>query len=165
MDDERHVPDRDAHPSAGEANPIERRLVMRLLRFWRDRAEPHEMPARGDIDLGNLPDFAPHCWIGRIGTDEKNIILETIGESFAIDQGPSLIGKSLAAAPAGTLIAHAGAYAANVVVYRVPMSFWGKFQHFDGRTLLYRSIILPLRTENGDMGYLLGAANYRALQE
>ncbi len=165
MDDTGAAPERNENGASGPANPIERRLVMRLLHYWRDKAEPNDMPARADIDIASMPEFAPYCWLARVGADEKDIAFETAGESFAIDNAHLLAGMKLAAAPAGTLIAHATAYAAKVVVSRVPMSFGGEFRHLDGRTLLYRSIILPLRGEGTDIGYLLGAANYRAAQE
>lgn len=151
--------------AGGTGSPIERRLVMRLLRYWRDKAEPHDMPARADIEIAAEPEFAPYCWVARLGADEKDLAFETIGEAFAIDQAQTLVGKKVAMASAGTLLAHATAYAANVVVCGVPMSFGGKFRHLDGRTLLFRSIILPLRGSDATIGYLLGGANYRAIHE
>ena len=45
------------------------------------------------------------------------------------------------------------------------MSFGGELKHRHGPTLLFRSIILPLRSRDSgnDVGHLLGAANYRVL--
>lgn len=165
MDDPGSLPAHGEPGAGGTDSPIERRLVMRLLRYWRDKAEPHDMPARADIEIATEPEFAPYCWVGRVGADENDLVFETIGDAFAIDQAHNLIGKKAAMAPSGTLIAHAIAYAANVVVCGVPMSFGGKFRHLDGRTLLFRSIILPLRASDAAVGHLLGAANYRAIHE
>jgi hypothetical protein len=152
-------------PPAGEGSdsPIERRLVMRLLRIWRDKADPEDMPSRERLTVDDLADSRSFCWTATIdsGTDAK---FDWIGDGFAIDKPQALIGQKLASAPDGTLIARACAYAHNVITWRVPMSFGGELKHRDGPTLLFRSIILPLRnTGAADVTHLLGAANFRTL--
>ena len=151
-------------PPVGESadSPIERRLVMRLLRIWRDKADPEDMPSRERLTVEDIADSKPFCWTAAIdGTDAR---FDWIGDAYAIDKPQSLIGQKLSSAPDGTLIARASAYAHNVTTWRVPMSFGGELKHREGQVLLFRSIILPLRdAASSDVTHLLGAANFRTL--
>jgi hypothetical protein len=152
-------------PPAGEGSdsPIERRLVMRLLRIWRDKAEPEDMPSRERLSVDDIADSKPFCWTAAIDAS-GDARFDWIGDGYAIDNLKGLIGKKLAESPEGTLIARASAYAPNVITWRVPMSFGGELKHHGGETLLFRSIILPLRSGTStDVTHLLGAANYRTL--
>jgi hypothetical protein len=152
-------------PPSGENSdsPIERRLVMRLLRIWRDKADPEDMPSRDRLTVDDISESKPFCWTASIesGTDAR---FDWIGDAYALDKPQGLIGQKLASAPEATLIARASAYAHNVITWRVPMSFGGELKHRDGQTLLFRSIILPLRDAGStDVTHLLGAANFRIL--
>jgi hypothetical protein len=165
MDDIDPTPQSDAPRLEGETSPIERRLVMRLLRIWRDKADPDDMPSRERLTAEDVADSKPFCWTATVGPDGREARLDWLGDAYVIDKAASLIGQPLTAAPEGTLIARASAYAGNVITWRVPMSFGGELKHRDGQTLLFRSIILPLRGRDSgnDVGHLLGAANYRVL--
>jgi hypothetical protein len=152
-------------PPVGESadSPIERRLVMRLLRIWRDKADPEDMPSRERLTVEDIAESKPFCWTATVesGTDAR---FDWIGDAYAIDKPQPLIGQKLSGAPDGTLIARASAYAHNVITWRVPMSFGGELKHRDGQMLLFRSIILPLRNSgSADVTHLLGAANFRLL--
>ena len=167
MDDIDPTPQGEHSPAPeGEGSPIERRLVMRLLRIWRDKADPDDMPPRERLtveDVGRTRSRS--AGRPRSVPDGREARLDWLGDSYAIDKAASLIGQPLTTAPEGTLIARASAYAGNVVTWRVPMSFGGELKHRHGQTLLFRSIILPLRGRDSgnDVGHLLGAANYRVL--
>ena len=152
-------------PPGGEASdsPIERRLVMRLLRVWRDKADPEDMPSRDRLTADDLGDSKPFCWTATVGA-QGEAKFDWIGDAYALDKAQTLIGQKLSGAPEGTLIARASAYAGNVITWRVPMSFGGEIKHRGGPTLLFRSIILPLRNAgSAEVTHLLGAANYRTL--
>lgn len=163
MDDMDNAP--QSAPPVGESSdsPIERRLVMRLLRIWRDKADPEDMPSRERLTVDDIADSKPFCWTATVesGTDAR---FDWLGDAYTIDKPQGLIGQKLSSAPDGTLIARASAYAHNVITWRVPMSFGGELKHREGQVLLFRSIILPLRDASStDVTHLLGAANFRTL--
>jgi hypothetical protein len=165
MDDFEISPQSDVPKSDDISSPIERRLVMRLLRIWRDKADPDDMPPRERLSVDDVGDSKRFCWTATVGPDGKDARFDWIGDAYSIDKPESLIGQPLTASAEGTLIARTTAYAGNVITWRVPMSFGGELKHRNGQTLLFRSIILPLRGRNSgnDVGHLLGAANYREL--
>jgi hypothetical protein len=163
MEDMDNAPQSAPPVGEGSDSPIERRLVMRLLRIWRDKADPEDMPSRERLTVEDIADSKPFCWTAAVesGTDAR---FDWIGDAYAIDKPQPLIGQKLTGAPEGTLIARASAYAHNVITWRVPMSFGGELKHRDGQVLLFRSIILPLRNaDSSDVTHLLGAANFRTL--
>lgn len=163
MDDMGNTPQSAPPVGEGSDSPIERRLVMRLLRIWRDKADPEEMPSRERLTVDDVSESKPFCWTATVEAPADGRF-DWIGEAYAVDKPEPLIGKKLSAAPEGTLIARASAYAHNVITWRVPMSFGGELKHRDGSILLFRSIILPLRESgSAEVTHLLGAANYRVL--
>jgi hypothetical protein len=163
MDDMDHAPQSAPPIGEGSDSPIERRLVMRLLRIWRDKADPEDMPSHQQLTVNDVADSQPFCWTAAVDSPTE-ARFGWIGDAYAIDKPGSLIGQKLSSAPEGTLIARASAYAHNVITWRVPMSFGGEIKHRDGSILLFRSIILPLRNaDSAEVTHLLGAANYRTL--
>jgi len=141
-------------------HPAERRMVLRLLRHWRDISNGREMPAVGALKGDAIPDMWPCCYVLDLGGG-KAPCLENVGTSFAEEQTTALNGHPVSEIPADTLLAHATHYWRKVVEKRVPISIGGEFHHRDGRVILYRSIILPLSTDERQIDHLLGAANYR----
>jgi hypothetical protein len=163
MDDMDNAPQSAPPISEGSDSPIERRLVMRLLRIWRDKADPEDMPSRERLTVDDVAESKPFCWTATV-VSATEARFDWIGDGYSIDKPQALIGQKLSTAAEGTLIARAAAYAHNVITWRVPMSFGGELKHRDGSTLLFRSIILPLRDAgSADVTHLLGAANYRTL--
>ena len=61
--------------------------------------------------------------------------------------------------PEGTLVKEALGYYARVVAKKVPITLGGDFVKGKDQTILYRSIIAPLDDGEGNVGFLLGAAN------
>ncbi len=61
--------------------------------------------------------------------------------------------------PEGTLLEQAVGIYDEVLARKVPITRGGEFEHVQGGTVLYRSIILPLSEGQGTIDFFLGAAN------
>ena len=70
-----------------------------------------------------------------------------------------MVGQPLAEAPENTLLGQAVKYFSRVQVKQIPITLGGEFEHANGDTILYRSIIMPARDSDGEDRYLIGAAN------
>lgn len=144
--------------------PVERRLVMRLLRHWRDKAGDRRFPLCTDIDFSAIPDIEPWAWRAVVRPDDTiALILEVVGTRLTEDCGTALVGLTLTEIPVGTLMAAATKYHGDVLAREIPISIGGELKHRDGRHLLYRSIILPLSDNGTTVSHLHGAANCRAV--
>ena len=143
-------------------HPAERRLVLRLLHYWRELAGDRGMPSQADLTPEGLKDMAPSCFVLHLGAAGEPVY-HTIGSSYAEELGIDLIGKPVGSTPVDTLLRQATRYWDMVADKKVPISLGGEFRHRRGELLLYRSIILPLSSDGARIDHMLGAANFRVV--
>lgn len=161
MDFHDHGNDAASERRVDTSSPVERRLVMRLLRHWQALADGRAMPARTAIVPRQIPEMWPFCWIATLR--DSGPVFTAIGDAYRDEDGESLVGQPLSAASPYTLIGKSTEYHAEVLAQRVPISIGGELPHQDGRLLLYRSVVLPLGRDGKTIDHLLGAANCRAI--
>lgn len=142
---------------------IERRLVLRLLAYWRSLCGDRRMPSCSDIDPAAIPEIWPYAFI--LSTDEKKdeFVFQALGDQIDTISSRSLTGSLLTDAPFDSLPGIALAYAGEVLEKAVPISRGGEFLTLNGAKVLYRSILLPLGTDDTMIDGLLGAANWREI--
>lgn len=141
----------------------ERRLVLRLLNYWRDRGKDESFPALGDLDPAAMGDMWPFCFVIRVDADGAASALTYVGPHLVADCGGPLTDPSLETLPDATLIKNATAFVGQTLRRRVPITKGGEFIDLRGRTIQFRSIILPLADDGRTIDHLLGAANCREL--
>jgi hypothetical protein len=143
-------------------HPSERRLVLRLLKYWRQIAGDRGMPSQPDLSPEAMTDMWPQCYVLKLNTGSEPTYRD-IGSAFAEELGIDLLGKPVASTPVDTLLRQATRYWDMVADKGVPISLGGEFRHRRGELLLYRSIILPLSTDGKRIDHMLGAANCRVV--
>jgi hypothetical protein len=144
-----------------QCSPLERRLVLRLLQYWRSRGDIDHFPSVTAIDGKAIPDMWPHCSVLDVAGKETDPEISYVGTALGESAGADLSGQRLSKAPADTLIAEGLSYYGQVLIKKVPITFGGEFVDRRGIKILYRSIILPLSENGSDIDRLLGAANCR----
>ena len=144
-----------------QSHPMERRLVVRLLQYWRELGEPDKIPSESDIDPGAIPDMWPNCVILDVAGKETDPEFTYIGSELAARARADLSGRRLSGAPADTLVSKGLSYFGQVLAKKVPITFGGEFTDSRGMKILYRSIILPLSKDGNGIDKLLAAANCR----
>ena len=146
---------------AEQSHPMERRLVVRLLQYWRGLSDEDKIPAESDIDPKAIPDMWPSCVLLDVAGKEADPEFTYIGSELASRAGANLSGRPLSSAPTKTLVSEGLSYYGQVLAKKVPITFGGEFTDSRGVKTLYRSIILPLSGDGIDIDRLLGAANCR----
>jgi hypothetical protein len=136
-----------------------RRMVHRLLAHWRDAQGEDGFPSLDAILERDLGGILPSIFVLRVSADAGEAAFERVGESFAGEVSSDLTGKPVSAVPKGTLLEQAVGIYDEVLARKVPITRGGEFTHFQGGTVLYRSIILPLSEGEDTIDFLLGAAN------
>ena len=144
-----------------QSHPMERRLVVRLLQYWRGLNDQDKIPSESDIDPRAIPDMWPNCVVLDVAGKETDPEITYIGSELAGRAGADLSGRTLSSAPAKTLVSEAMSYYGQVLAKKVPITFGGEFTDSRGVKILYRSIILPLSVDGNGVNRLLGAANCR----
>ena len=144
-------------------NPRERRLVLRLLAFWREIAGERSMPAPADVDGSRIPEMWGHCFLVDVRPADEPVF-DYVGEHHLNGFVRDPKGRPLSAAGADTLLRQAVSYHRQVLARGIPITLGGQFVTTGGRTVIYRSILLPLG-EDGRIVGLLGGANCRELTD
>lgn len=143
-------------------NPRERRLVLRLLSYWREIAGERDMPRPSSVDGSKIVDMWGHCFTLELrGPTEP--VFGYIGEHHIAKLPGNLVGQGVSSAGSDTLLGQAASYHRQVLARGIPITLGGQFVNPEGRTVLYRSILLPLGEDGGRITALLGGANCREL--
>lgn len=140
---------------------LERRLVLRLLDYWRGLCGGQTCPSFARVDPAAIPDMWPSCFVLETVGHEADPIFRYVGRDFAAHSDVPLLGLRVSEVPAGTLAAHAVSYAQAVIAKGVPVSRGGEFVRGGNIRVLYRSIILPMSDDGRTVSGLFGAANCR----
>lgn len=142
-------------------HPSERRLVLRLLDYWRRVCDDRTWPAPEDFYPAAIPDLWDYCFLVDLSPTASGgaPIFSYVGDYHRKMYGVDLIGVPLPKADPDTLVSRAAAYVNDVVARGVPVTFGGQFVDSRGYGVLYRSIMLPLSLDNQTISVVLGAAN------
>lgn len=149
-----------------EPNPVqERRLILRVLDYWRSVTPAGVLPAERDIDPAAIPDLWPWCAVLQVDGRDDDPEFSYVGNRLTEWCGADLTGRPLSAAPRDTLVAEAFSMFGRALERGTPVSIGGQFADFRGVTILYRSIVLPLANDGATIVALLGATNGRQVSK
>jgi len=144
-----------------QGHPSERRLVLRLLDYWRNVTDQRRWPSPGDFYPAVIPDLWQFCFLvdltGAAGGEGRTF--SYIGDFHREMYDMDLTGVPLAKADPNILLSRAASYIDDVVARAVPVTYGGQFTDRRGYDVLYRSILLPLSNDNETISAVLGAAN------
>jgi hypothetical protein len=144
------------------AQGMERRMVVKLLRYWRELAgASRSYPSRSELDPRAMGDTWPSCFVLDHSEDRDDPAVEYVGEALGALCGAPDEGTPASAIAAQSLLAHAASRAGTAVSLKVPIVFGGEFRSHGGESLLYRGILAPLGVEPNGVTHLLGAASAR----
>ena len=140
-----------------QGHPSERRLVLRLLDYWRTVTDQRRWPSPGDFYPAVIPDLWRYCFLIDLSGEGRSF--SYIGDFHREMYGLDLTGTPLAKADPDILLSRAASYIDDVVARAVPVTYGGQFTDRRGYDVLYRSILLPLSNDNQTISAILGAAN------
>lgn len=148
-----------------EQQAMERRLVVRLMHYWRSLGDIDGFPRRSDIDPEAIADMWPHCALLDVSGKETDPEFVYVGSALTARAGAELTGRLLSSAAPDSLVSKGFSYFGQVLDRKVPISFGGEFADGRGVKILYRSIILPLSQDGSDITGLLAAVNCREVTQ
>jgi hypothetical protein len=136
----------------------ERRLVLRVLRRWEELRGVRSFPVREEIDPDAMGEDWPCCLLLDLDGEGGPQFLHVGDALEATGWNPPV--RKLSECPDGTLLKMATAFFPRIIDKRIPISIGASGQH-NGRTILFRAILLPLSHDSVRIDALLGAANFR----
>lgn len=145
--------------AAISATGYERRLTFRLLSYWNRIRGDQDFPRFADVQADALGEVWHYCFIIGMATgDAPNFqhFGKELRALFHQDYAGQALGQALQHSPLGQTI---GFYE-KVCQRRAPVSQASSFV-LEGCEARYRSLIVPLSTDQQEIDYLIGTANYR----
>lgn len=141
----------------------ERRLNMRLMSYWLDLRSngPEALAERFDPDA--VAELWPHCFTVIPADTPDDMKFDHIGATIAAGSGLTAQAMATSEVPSETLLGHALRLTAEVIKVNYPIVDSGEFTDPQGRRCLYRSILLPLHNDRGEISLLVGGARSRVL--
>jgi hypothetical protein len=143
-----------------ELSPMAHRLVRRILYHWTEVAAGRGFPSVVDIDPWMIGDDWKNCLLIELHTPLTRSRLLNVGNNLLSDPDRPTQPNTIGECPEDTL--------AGMLVARVPDVLLARDYVLDeggarlqDRMILYRSILLPLSVNSGDIDHVLAAANYR----
>jgi hypothetical protein len=140
---------------------MERRLVLRLLSYWRSRCRDASLPSFADIDPVEMHDMWASCFVLDVLGHEDDPVFRAIGDDFADKGGAGLVNRRVSETEPDSLPRAAVSYIDEVIAKGVPISRGGEYDMSDGTKVLFRSIVLPMSDDGETISGLLCAANCR----
>ena len=142
----------------------ERRLNMRLMSYWLELRGKGSEALAERFDPKALQELWPHCFTIIDPDRPERAKLDRIGEAIAMESGLAPRAMAASKVPTDTLLGHALRLADEVMRIKYPIVDSGEFTDFHGRKCLYRSILLPLSNDRGEISLVVGGARSKALE-
>ena len=141
----------------------ERRLVSRILRYWRELGLRGTFPSKRQIDPWLVAgDWASCALISIPGEPEKPTFI-TAGKDLLAAPDAGLDGQPIDACASDTVLGVALAKLATVISKRAPLTIGGASTHL-GKSVLYRGVLLPFAEDGTRIDTVLIAANFRRIK-
>ena len=138
---------------------MERRLVARLLNYWRTLGGGlGHAAAYGDIDHTKIGQEWDWCFVLDCREDAGDPTLVFVGDGLIADFDDDPTEHRVSEIDSSKLLGKALSRHGTAVRRKLPVVLSGAYGIAHDRTVFYRGIILPLNGDGGDFGYLLGAA-------
>ena len=138
----------------------ERRLTYRLLNYWDSLCDGRPFPALSDMDGSTIPDIWPWCFVVDTRRNYSTPYFQYLGKDLAKYSGIYLSGKDDWRM---TLLDKAASHLDQTLTAREPIIIEDELVRYDGKQLLFRSIMLPLSDDGEKIDHVLGAANGRLI--
>lgn len=139
----------------------ERRMVLRLLEFWRSAKGEASFPAAAQLDESAMPDLYPFCLVLDLRASATDPVVVAAGRTISSYADGALKGLPISCLEPNTLPYQAVTYLGDVLRKGAPISRGGSFTDKRGVIILYRSIAVPLAEDGETVTGLIAAANCR----
>jgi hypothetical protein len=140
----------------------ERRLSLRLMRYWSEKSGLRPMAVENDIDPEELGEDWGYCFLlqARDVANIQDYNFTYLGENIMkayFDTSLDAHNQFMVGPNAFRLSAHF----TKVLETKAPVLDEGEFATVQGRRVLYRQVLLPLGQTDGVVEAIFGGMNYK----
>lgn len=143
----------------------ERRMQLRAYGSWAALLDDAPFPDIRDLGAVADDDFGPCSVLLDFSHGPEDPRLAHFGERLAaecmITGGPQL--ARLFDVPERTLPSHITDICQQILTNKAPVGFEAEFETADGRTMVYRGVLLPFSSDGRTIDYIYGVLNWKEL--
>jgi hypothetical protein len=143
----------------------ERRMVHRMLYHWREARGERRFPALIDMYEQPLGEMRASTFELRVGTPAGEPIFGLIGADLLGQPDVPRPGSRLSEIPPSCLVDAALRQYQVVIEKQAPVILGDSFVDRDGRSILFRSVVLPISEDGAIIETLLAAVNCRPIAD
>jgi len=140
-----------------------RRLGLSWLKYWEGRRDLRLFPLFADVNLDEIPEFAPYMFTLALGTGPDGPSLQFVGRELESDCGRDVTNEKLSSLPPQGLLARVIRQHGKVTADQEPVTVSDKFSNKQGHEILYRAVMLPFSSLGNEIDYIVGVVTWTAI--
>ena len=142
---------------------IENRLVGRALSHWGKIRGTRKFPSYSDYRRQAVPYGEEHIFVINISDSEFSDEIVSAGKKVEEGFGHSPVGrKAIEVIPSS--IENGLSFCRTAAVMKMPIADIGRFSNANGAEIWYRSILLPLSSDQIRIDHVLGAFSFKVME-
>lgn len=143
----------------------ERRLSMRLMAYWQDLRDGRPCAPAARFRPDAIKDLWDDCFILPPGPDLTRVGFVHLGSKLAQNSGLTTSHPLVSDVPAGSVLARTLELVPDLLATGRPALDSGEAKDQEGRTCLYRTILLPLGDDMDAIKLILGGTRFKVVTE
>jgi hypothetical protein len=174
--DMRHTDDETIAATPAEDAPVddrlfdlggdERRMHVRAYNHWVSLLKGKPYPSIDDFDPAGSLDFGAHGVLLHFGEDITDPVITYLGRSLREECEIDAAITRVADVPSRSLLSRLTDHYLQIIANRAPIGFEAEFVGTRGRTTLYRGILMPFATADGEaIDHIYGVINWKELAD
>ncbi len=138
--------------------PQDGRLSMCLMAFWWERRGERRFPTLEGFDPEMLAEVWPNCFMLAPRSPPQRSVFQYIGEMIGESSGVTGRAITVDEVTKDSLLDHATREIGEVLEQKIPAFTSGVYTDPEGCTVLFRSALLPLSSDQSNVDCLIGGA-------
>lgn len=152
-------------PPPSPVGQDERRMQVRAYNHWASLLGNRIFPSIDELVTEELPDFAPYSVLLDFTQGIDDPAVRYLGDRLAAECGTHGPIRTLANVPPRSLLSRITDHYMQILANQAPIGFEAEFVNQDGRTILYRGILLPFSASDESIDYICGVINWKELAD
>ena len=143
----------------------ERRMHVRAYNFWANMLGSRSFPSIEDLDLDSLGDFGEHAVLLDFTEGLDNPAIGFVGPALARECDLEGEVANIDDVPRRSLLSRLTDHYLQIIANRAPIGFEAEFVNGEGRTVMYRGVLLPFSSDDDTIDFILGVINWKLAAE
>lgn len=139
----------------------ERRMNIRAFAYWQSLLEDRPFPSIADFDPAAIEPFRDNSLLIDFTAGYDAPVLRYIGGALRDESGITTHDSAPDAVPRGTVLSRLTDHYLEILANRAPVGFEAGFAHRDGRSILYRGILMPLSDDGARINFIYGVVSWK----